>query len=256
MTVFNKYSRYYDLLYSDKSYEIEVDFIDDLLKKYCESVTTILELGCGTGGHASYFSRRGYKVTGVDLSEEMLQIAHEKYQDTDNASGGIINFRHGDIRNVSLDITFDAIISLFHVVSYQTGNDDLMATFHNVKRHLTPDGVFVFDCWYGPGVLTDLPVTRVKQFSGYGLSITRIAEPIIHPNENVVDVNYRILLIDDKTGHLEELTELHRMRYLFVPEIEMMLQQCGMKLIKHGAWLSEHQPELHSWNAYFVCTHA
>ena len=256
MTVFNKYSRYYDLLYSDKSYGVEVDFIDGLLKKYCEGARTILELGCGTGGHAAYLSQRGYNITGVDLSEEMLRIAHEKYRASADASCGSVSFHQGDIRNVCLDSSFDAIVSLFHVISYQTENDDLLKTFRNVKRHLASGGVFVFDCWYGPGVLTDPPVTRVKEFSGKGLSITRIAEPVMHPNENVVDVNYRILLVDDETSHLEEMRELHRMRYLFAPEIELMLQQCGMKLTKKGAWLSEQQPDLHSWNAYFVCTHA
>lgn len=256
MTVFNKYSRYYDLLYSDKSYDVEVDFIAGLLKKHCEGARTILELGCGTGGHAFYLARRGYSITGVDLSEEMLNIAREKYLTSVDASCGSINFQLGDIRNVYLGKTFDAIISLFHVVSYQTGNIDLLETFRNVKRHLTPDGVFIFDCWYGPGVMTDPPVTRVKVFSGNGLSITRIAEPVLHPNENVVDVNYRILLVDDETGQLEELKELHRMRYLFAPEIELMLQQCGMKLVVKGAWLSERQPDFDSWTAYFVCTHA
>ena len=256
MTVFDKYSRYYDLLYSDKNYEVEVDFVDGLLKKYCESARTILELGCGTGGHASYLSQRGYDITGVDLSDEMLDIARQKQQSSTDAVCGSTSFALGDIRTVFFNRTFDAIISLFHVVSYQTTNDDLLATFNNVKRHLSPGGVFVFDCWYGPGVLTDPPVTRVKMFSGNGLSITRIAEPVMHTTENVVDVNYRILLVDDETGHLEELKELHRMRYLFAPEIELLLQQCGMKLIMKGAWLSERQPDLQSWNAYFVCSHA
>lgn len=254
MTAFDKYSRYYDLLYSDKNYKVEVDFVESLLIKHCNGARTILELGCGTGGHASFLSQRGYTITGVDCSDEMLSVARDKYRGPTAESS--VEFLKGDIRDVNLGRTFDAIISLFHVISYQTENSDLLATFNNVKRHLSPEGVFIFDCWYGAGVLTDPPVTRVKTFSGNGLSVTRIAEPVMQPNENVVDVNYRILLVDSETGHLEELKELHRMRYLFAPELELMLQQCGMKLIKMGGWLSEHQPDLHSWNAWFACTHA
>jgi hypothetical protein len=78
----------------------------------------------------------------------------------------------------------------------------------------------------------------------------------LHPNENVVDVNYRISLVDDETNHLVELKELHRMRYLFTPEIELILEQCGMRLLKNGALLSEHQADLFCWNACFVCVHA
>ena len=186
----------------------------------------------------------------------MLQIAREKYQSKEQASVGTLTFQHGDIRDVGLNKEYDAVISLFHVVSYQTRNEDLLATFNNAKRHLKAGGVFVFDCWYGPGVLTDPPTTRVKEFDGETFSVTRIAEPVMHPTENIVDVNYRVLLIDKETGLAEELKELHRMRYLFMPEVDFMLQSCGMKIIEKGKWLSDESPGLDCWNAYFVCTHA
>ena len=57
---FNKIARYYDLIYKDKNYDDEVNYIDNLLEKYLKSEKKILELGCGTGKHALLFKKKGY----------------------------------------------------------------------------------------------------------------------------------------------------------------------------------------------------
>ena len=75
MTVFGNYSKYYNLLYKEKNYQLETDYITDLINKYNSHVETILELGCGTGNHAEYLSRKGFNIHGGDRSEEMLNIA-------------------------------------------------------------------------------------------------------------------------------------------------------------------------------------
>ena len=67
MAVFYSYAQYYDLLYREKDYPGEVDYVDALIKKYAvNDARTILDLGCGTGGHAILLARKGYRVTGVD----------------------------------------------------------------------------------------------------------------------------------------------------------------------------------------------
>ena len=72
------YSQYYDLLYSDKDYIGEVDYIDNLIKLHNKNVKTLLDMGCGTGKHAELFYEKGYKVHGIDLSEDMLKIANQR----------------------------------------------------------------------------------------------------------------------------------------------------------------------------------
>jgi SAM-dependent methyltransferase len=261
--IFGTYACYYNLLYKDKDYAAEARYVHGLIQSHCPAAKTVLNLGCGTGNHDFELVKLGYEITGVDMSEEMLSAANSRFASINSQpttdllhSSGSCSFLPGDIRTVRFNKTFDVVISLFHVMSYQTTNADLLAAIATAKKHLSPGGVFIFDCWYGPGVLSDPPVTRVKVLSRNGISLTRIAEPVLHPNENVVDVNYRILLVDDETNHLVELTELHRMRYLFTPEIELILEQCDMKLLKNGAWLSEQPADLFCWNAYFVCIHA
>ena len=78
MKAFGNYSRYYNLLYKDKDYKGEAGFIHDLIQKYSPGAKSILDLGCGTGRHDLLLAEKGYAITGVDMSEEMLLIARSQ----------------------------------------------------------------------------------------------------------------------------------------------------------------------------------
>jgi SAM-dependent methyltransferase len=252
MTVFAGYSRYYDLLYRDKDYNAEALYISQLIKRHAPDAVSIMEIGCGTGAHASELAALGYSVEGVDMSAGMLEAADARSRDLTPDIQSRLSFTHGDARSVRLGKKFDVVISLFHVMSYQTSNADLAAAFETAMQHLKPDGVFIFDCWYGPAVLRQWPATTRKHLSDDDTIVDRIAEPVIHPNTNVVDVNYTVSVTDRKTGTVEELRETHHMRYLFTPEIEVALAVAGMKLIDSHAWMSDERPGFDSWGACFV----
>lgn len=251
MSVFGKYSSYYDLLYKDKDYRSEVEYIHNLIQKYNSGAKSILNLGCGTGKHDILLAEKGYDVTGIDLSEEMLCFANSRLLDsnTDNLK---VKFSQGDVRNLKLSEKFDAIISIFHVMSYQTTNNDLKAAFSTVKRHLNENGVFIFDGWYGPAVLIDKPATRVKRLENEMIMVTRIAEPVMHTNENVVDVNYHIFIKDKSKGAVEEISESHRMRYFFKPEIDVFLEGGQFELISFEEWMTGKLPSFDTWGACWV----
>jgi SAM-dependent methyltransferase len=138
------------------------------------------------------------------------------------------------------------------VISYQTTNEDLLAAFATVKAHLKPGGVFIFDCWYGPAVLSDRPTIRVKRLEDEEISVTRIAEPLMYPNDNLVDVNYQVFIKDKNTGAVEEVQETHRMRYLFKPEIDLLLGQNQCKPIECREWMSDRNPGFDTWGIYFM----
>ena len=78
MTTLGNYSRYYNLLYKDKDYRGEAGFIHKLIQKYSPDAQNILDLGCGTGRHDLLLAEKGYAITGVDMSEEMLLIARSQ----------------------------------------------------------------------------------------------------------------------------------------------------------------------------------
>ena len=247
MSVFNEYARYYDLLYRDKDYTGETDYVHNLIQKQCPGARTILNLGCGSGRHDRCLVDRGYAVTGVDISEEMLAAARNSAAGNDS-----LHYVQGDARSVRLEETFDAVISLFHVMSYQTTNQDLLVAFATAHSHLKPGGTFIFDCWYGPGVLTDPPTIRLKELEDETITVTRIAQPVVHPNKNVVDVNYRVFLRDKESGAVREIVETHRMRYLFQPEVDLMLTMSGFEPQTSEEWLTSAPLTLSSWNALFT----
>jgi SAM-dependent methyltransferase len=250
MKAFGSYSEYYDLLYVDKDYLGEVSFVEDLIEKYAPGAKTILDLGCGTGRHALYLAEK-YSMTGVDQSEDMLKKARA-IRDAGEGRTSSLDFHHGDIRSFRLNKQFDTVISLFHVMSYQTTDDDLAAAFRTARIHLKPGGVFIFDCWYGPAVLTDRPVVRTKRLENDRIELVRTAEPVLYPNENTVAVKYRMEVREKGSTKVEEIIETHKMRYWFMPEIVSKLRNGGFEVFETGEWMTRKQPGFESWSVYFV----
>ena len=249
--VFFDYANYYDLLYRDKDYKLETDYVTDLIRTFLPSARTILELGSGTGIHACLLAEKGFKVHGIERSSEMLSqsraLAKEK-----NLGSEIVDFYGGDIRELRLDKRFDIVISLFHVISYQTTNQDVTKAFKMARQHLNPGGLFIFDVWYGPAVLTEKPEVRIKRMEDEKVEVTRFAEPILHPNENLVDVNYHIFIRDRESGHVKELKEAHKMRYFFKTEIELLSYHVDFDLIHTEEWLTRADIDTTTWGVCFV----
>lgn len=245
MSNFQAYSEYYDLLYQDKNYDAEVQYVHALIQKHTSKTGSILEIGSGTGKHAKLLAKHGYTVTGVERSADMVQIANQ--QKTEN-----VTFLVGDLNETNLDEQFDVSISLFHVVSYMTDNDTLLATFRKVAGYLKPGGVFIFDVWYSPAVNHQVPETRIKRLKNDRVSVTRLAEPVIHYRENIVDVNYEVLIQYHKTNELARVTEKHPMRHFGEPEIDLLAKASGFNVIATEEFLSGRIPGNDTWGVCFV----
>jgi SAM-dependent methyltransferase len=247
---FNAYAVYYDLLYRDKDYQSEAAFVKSLLdKNSIRSDARILELGCGTGKHAFCFASLGYRVDGIDLSPTMIEAAVMQTPDEMKTS---VSFSVGDVRDVVFGRSFDAVVSLFHVASYQTTNSDLQNMFASASRHLDTNGVFIFDCWYGPAVLFERPEARTKTMSSDDYEVIRSAVPVIDVNRNCVEVQYSMRVRDKKDSSVAEIKESHCMRYLFLPEVELILEAQGMRLVDSVEWGTSADLSQGSWYATFV----
>jgi len=160
--------------------------------------------------------------------------------------------QQGDICTVQLGQTFDAVLSLFHVVSYQTTNDAVQAVFARAAEHLEADGLFVFDVWYSPAVYAQRPEVRVKRIADEAIEVTRIAEPILHPNENRVDVNYTIFAGDLASGMVETMTETHPMRHFSLPELDLLAKMSGFEVVGTEEFLTSNRPSEETWGVCFV----
>ena len=77
--MFKKYAQYYNDIYSESKHIEESFYINNKIKKISPHAKTILDLGCGTGRHALKLAEMGYRVTGIDLSGEMLSVAKNEH---------------------------------------------------------------------------------------------------------------------------------------------------------------------------------
>jgi len=253
MAVFGAYSRYYDLLYKDKDYAGEAAYIHALIERHRPGSVSILDLGCGTGRHDFCLTQLGHELTGVDLSHEMLAVAAQE-KAAFSGSRAAPTFVQGDVRSVRLGKSFGVVVSLFHVMSYQTQNQDLLQALVTIREHLKPGGLFIFDCWYGPAVLSDRPVVRVKRLEDANIQVTRLAEPVMHANDNLVDVNYQVFIRDKHSGAVEELRETHTTRYFFAPEIRHFCELAGLRLQEFQPFMADGKPGFDTWNVVFLGT--
>lgn len=240
--VFNRYSTYYDLLYRDKDYPAEARYVAEVLRAADPRAKSILELGCGTGRHAMLLAQEGFEVLGVERSAQMAAKA-QKAPEFDCVTG--------DIRDISLRRVFDAVVALFHVMSYQTATSDLRQVFETARRHLKSGGHFFFDVWHGPAVLAERPSVRVKRAEDAAFSITRIAEPELDANANCVIVRYT-LFAHDKRGGTETVTETHRLRYFFPVEIAGFAEQNGFEVIRSEEFLRGGPLSEKTWGAAYL----
>jgi SAM-dependent methyltransferase len=252
MSVFGNYAHYYDLLYRDKDYAKEADYVDKLIKNHAPKAGTIIELGCGTGNHAVCLVKKGYILHGVDVSDTMLQKARTRLTVPPRGEASRFTCQKGDIRSVRVKKQFDAAISLFDVMSYQNENSDIMATLETAKFHLKKKGLLLFNCWYGPAVFSEKPSVRIKKAHGKGIEVVRIAEPEMLVNKNCVDVAYTLFVKNTETGSVHEIKERHRMRYFFLPEMRYFLIQAGFELLQTYAWMTARQPSDSSWCVCFL----
>ncbi len=134
----------YDDINKVVDYSGFADFYEDCFKRYMkEKPSLVLDLACGTGRMTEELDRRGYDMTGIDLSSEMLMIAKDRAYDLGRQDN--ILYLCQNMTSLELYGTVDATVCTLDGLNYLTEDGELEKTFSLVHNYLIPDGLFIFD---------------------------------------------------------------------------------------------------------------
>ncbi|MDD3403939.1 MAG: class I SAM-dependent methyltransferase [Hespellia sp.] len=141
MDAYTSFARVYDTFMDNVPYEEWGQYLMSLLKEYQIDDGVVVDLGCGTGAVTEILAKAGYDMIGIDISEDMLNVAMEKKE----ASGLDILYLLQDMCEVELYSSANAFVSICDSVNYITEPDDLVSCFQNLSRYLEENGVIIFD---------------------------------------------------------------------------------------------------------------
>lgn len=243
-----EYSRSYDALYKEKDYVAEVDLLEEIFAD--RDVRRVLDLGCGTGGHAIELATRGYDVVGIDRSLPMLAIARSKAKER----GVNPRFLCSDVRSLALRQHFGAVVSMFAVIGYQHGDEDVRRAFDVAASHLAAGGLFVFDVWFAPAVTKIRPSDRVLVRREGDVDLVRISSGTLRDTGDLCEV--RMGVWEVKAGEVQSSTsEVHTMRFFSSDSLDRFLNATGFVRERIGGFPDiDVEPSDETWNVVVVAS--
>lgn len=234
-----RHAELYDLFYASKPYVQEAEFVHRCIIKHGgerRRGKTLLELACGTGSHAIHFAKLGYQITAVDNSPEMLRQAEEKAA-KENVH---IAFKELDMRDLSqAPGVYDVVVCLFDSLGYVQTDASLSNVFSGVNARLRDGGLFIFEFWHAPPMLSSHDPVRVRRFPINGGTILRISETTLRPQLSLAEVTYSIYELWDD-GTYSEIMETHSNRFFTLAEVENYALTYGFS---HSAFYAGFQDE-------------
>jgi len=236
---YHKLARYYDITHKEHPYKAQTDFADMVFQKYGNGGKCVLDICCGTGEHARYMIEKGYDVTGIDLSGDMLAIFERKFLNRDRKP----SFIQKDITKLDFEEEFDGAYcfnAFFHMTTYEM----VVEALKGVWRSLRNGGVFTFDVFNGWQMLDTIPHMHV-----FIESDTKI----IHFDYNcTINKMRRVKRVDslwfiEENGHVSLELDGYELRIFFHDELMFLLENSGFKpLAIYGDDLSsEFTPDSH-----------
>lgn len=237
----------YDYLMNDVPYSKWLEFLKVQSDEFSSSKSlNVLDLACGTGELTVLLAENGFRVTGVDLSEDMLMVASEKA-----ASAGVnISLFHQDMSTLEDLGLFDIVTIFCDSLNYLSSPEEVQATFRSVYDHLEPNGLFLFDV-HSPYKMNELFINKTFAFADEEVSYIWDCFPGDFPHS--VEHELSIFVLNEE-GKYERFNELHKQRTYDVEEYKSWLQEAGFSIQAITADFSNSAPNDKSERIFFTCS--
>lgn len=209
-------ARAYDIFYRDKDYRGETDEVAAIVEARRPGATSVLDVGCGTGGHLEWFARRYEQAVGIEASARMVEEATI-------ARDGLLVLP-GDMRTFALRERFDVVTCLFSAIGYMTSVADLERAVANMAAHLTPGGVLVVEGWVSPDAWI---VGRASADAAVApdLAVARVVVSDRDGDVSTVHMHYVLATVDG----VERVDEVHRLGLFDDDQYRAAFEAAGLR---------------------------
>ena len=221
------FAKYYDFIYEDiVDYDADVRYLERLFRRFLpRKPRSILDLGCGTGNHSIRLARRGFEVTGLDLSRAQLAVARGKAR----AARLGIRFVTGDMRSFRIPASFDTAVCMFGAFGYVLKPRDVLRALRTIRRHLVPGGIFAFEFWQSSAARPP-PFRSWVHKMGPDFELVRLDLARYDRRTRLLPIDFRFFLF--RGGRLlDRFDETHVVRTYHVPEMRRFLARSGFRVV-------------------------
>ncbi len=221
---FDLIARFYDELVSWAPYDLWVIVLLRHLQELgLEEGSRILDAACGSGLSTIPLARRGYRVTGIDRSQAMLELAREKAA----AENLEVRLQTGDLLGLDIGESFRAVICMHSGLDYILELDNLQKAFFNLRRCLEPGGLFAFDkCLDEPDFYREPQRDRRTLQNAEALF-----EYSWDRKQRIFQQDCRIEFIDS-SGAEKTVRMVQRMRAVPLGQLVKMVEKAGFKMLR------------------------
>ncbi len=232
-THYARMARYYDTIYAKiVDYRSQVGYLEKILAKHMRKrPESILDVACGTGNYTFVFARRGYRATGIDISDEMLRIAREKAPMKTNPQ-----FFKMDMRKIDLQAKHDVAVVLFGGFGYLLERDEVGEFFESVTKQLNKGGLLVFEFWQDSAILP--AATRPSGQKTWDRvedgkkSIIRLNMSKYDAQSNILAISFDFYVLDIRRKELiDRFSETHLVKTYAVSHIQELLERSNLKAL-------------------------
>ena len=213
-------SKYYDMMYvNDESYQSEVSKVVSLVEQYKESEgNMLLDIACGTGAQAAYL-QNSFSVTGIDINDEMLEVAKNKVK---NAI-----FVNADMCDFNMNRQYDIILNLYGSIGQVESLEHMNMAMKCAFKHLKQGGIFILTPWSTKESFNDALVGRTKTFDLSGFCRM---ETVKRVSDDKIKIEYHHLISDNL-----EVTYYKHANFVTLfseNEYESSIKESGFKILK------------------------